>query len=77
MAELSKVLYTRKEAAELLSISVHMLDVFIALKELACRRIGRRVLIHRQAIESFARRDHPGRNTQVGPAPSRRFGSLL
>ena len=52
-----KVLYTKREAAQMLSISVRSLDYLIGSRQLAARRIGRRVLIHRDAIEQFARRD--------------------
>ena len=53
-----KVLYTKREAAQMLSISVRSLDYLIVSGQLAARRIGRRVLIHRDAIEQFARLDH-------------------
>jgi len=53
-----KVLYTKREAAQMLSISVRSLDYLIVSRQLAARRIGRRVLIHRDAIEQFARLDH-------------------
>jgi excisionase family DNA binding protein len=53
-----KVLYTKREAAQLLSISLRSLDYLIGGQELPARRIGRRVLVHRDSIEQFARRDH-------------------
>lgn len=53
-----KVLYTKREAAQLLSISVRSLDYLIFSRQMPTRRIGRRVLVHRDAIEQFARRDH-------------------
>ena len=53
-----KVLYTKREAAQLLSISVRSLDYLIFSRQMPTRRIGRRVLVHRDAIEHFARRDH-------------------
>ncbi len=53
-----KLLFARREAAQQLGISVRKLDDLIAMKELSVRRIGRRVLIPRQSLESFARRDH-------------------
>jgi len=55
----SKLLYSRREAAAVLSVSIRTLDQFIYLKELPCRRMGGRVLIPRPALEAFARRDHP------------------
>ncbi len=62
-----KVLYTKREAAQLLSISLRSLHSLILSRQLPARRIGRRVLIHRDAIEQFARRDHASiRGTAVG-----------
>ena len=58
MATTNKVLYTKREAAQLLSISVRSLDYLIVSHQLPTRRIGRRVLLHRDAIEQFASVDH-------------------
>jgi excisionase family DNA binding protein len=55
---MEKILLTRKEAAHALSISVWTLDRYIALKELPARRFGRKVLVHVNDVERFARRDH-------------------
>jgi excisionase family DNA binding protein len=53
-----KLQYSRGEAAEMLSISPRTLDRLIAEKQLPVRRIGRRVLITRDALEKFTRKDH-------------------
>jgi excisionase family DNA binding protein len=53
-----KVLYTKREAAQLLSISVRSVEYLISSHQLPTRRVGRRVLVHRLSIELFARRDH-------------------
>jgi len=53
-----KILLDRKEAANLLSISLRTLDTLLAQGELKTCRIGRRRLIPRQELEQFARRDH-------------------
>jgi excisionase family DNA binding protein len=58
MQATEKVLYTKREAAHLLSISLRSLDYLIFSQQLPARRIGRRVLLHRDSIEQFARRDH-------------------
>lgn len=58
MAAADKVLYTKREAAHLLSISLRSLDYLIVSHQLPTRRIGRRVLVHRESIEQFARMDH-------------------
>jgi excisionase family DNA binding protein len=53
-----KLQYSRDEAAMLLGISERTLDRLIAEKELLVRRIGRRVLVPKDALQSFMRRDH-------------------
>jgi excisionase family DNA binding protein len=50
--------YNRDEAAEMLGISVRTLDRLIAEKQLQVRRIGRRVLITRDVLTQFVKRDH-------------------
>ena len=51
-------LLSKRESARLLGISLRTLDTLIAAKEIAIRRVGRRVLVPRRAAEEFARRDH-------------------
>ena len=58
LMDTDRILITRKEAARLLSLSLRSLDNLIFYKELPTRRVGRRVLIPRRALEEFARRDH-------------------
>jgi hypothetical protein len=53
-----RLLYDRKSAAQMLSISVRSLDSFIARKAIQFRRIGRRVLIPHGELMKFARADH-------------------
>ena len=52
------ILVSKRRAAEALSVSLRTVDNLIASKELAVRRVGRRCLIPRRALEDFARRDH-------------------
>lgn len=54
-----KLLFTRVEASEMLSLSVATLDVAIARGMLRARRNGRRVLIEKRELERFSRADHP------------------
>ncbi len=54
-----KILYTRKEAAELLSISTSTLDVCIARGWLASRRIGHKRLIPHMALVAFSQKNLP------------------
>ena len=52
------LLIARREAARLLGLSLRCIDYLIQRGELPARRVGRRVLIPRGALEQFARRDH-------------------
>jgi excisionase family DNA binding protein len=51
---IQKILYTKREAAALLSISTGMLDNLIAHRRLLVRRLGRRVLVSMTELERFA-----------------------
>jgi len=53
-----KILYGKREAAYLLSISVRKLDYLIAQKQMIVRKIGTKVLIPKSALIEFARGDH-------------------
>jgi excisionase family DNA binding protein len=56
--ESGALLVDKREAAWLLSVCPRTIDNLIARRELPVRRIGRRVLIPRKALEQFVRRDH-------------------
>jgi excisionase family DNA binding protein len=56
-----KLLVSRGEAAQLLSISRRGLDYLIANRKLPTRRIGGRVLIPVADLRQYARGDHPER----------------
>lgn len=53
-----KILYGKREAAYLLSISVRKLDYLISQKQMVVRKIGTKVLIPKSALIEFARGDH-------------------
>jgi len=53
-----RLLYDRKSAALQLSISVRSLDYLISKKELAVRRMGKKILIPHSELVKFARKDH-------------------
>jgi excisionase family DNA binding protein len=53
-----KLLFSRREAAELLSLSVSTLDVAVAQGMIRVRRMGRRVMFEKREIERFSRMDH-------------------
>lgn len=52
-----RILLTRVESCQALGISLRTLDNLISQKAIATRRIGRRVLVPRQALEEFACRN--------------------
>jgi excisionase family DNA binding protein len=56
-----RILVSREEAAQLLSISQRGLDYLVASKRLPTRRIGGRVLIPVAELRKYARCDHPER----------------
>ena len=53
-----RMLYDRKTAALKLSISVRSLDYLIAGKQLATRRIGKKVLVPHGELVRYSRADH-------------------
>jgi excisionase family DNA binding protein len=56
-----RLLYSKKESAELLSVSVRTISYMIDGGALESRSIGRRVLIPYSSLESFAKKNHRGR----------------
>ena len=50
---------SKLEAARMLGVSLRTVDRLIALKQLPVRRLGRRVLIPRNNLQSLLRSDHP------------------
>jgi excisionase family DNA binding protein len=52
-----KLLYSRQETAEALSLSVSTVDVLIGRGMLRARRQGRRVLVPSSEIQRFAKRE--------------------
>ena len=54
-----RLLFSRRDAAVALSLSVRSIDYLISNGELSTRRIGRKILIPAVEIRRFARRDHP------------------
>jgi excisionase family DNA binding protein len=53
-----KLLYSRKEAAYALGISIRALDYLLSRRSIKARRIGARVLIHRDDVLKWASQDH-------------------
>jgi hypothetical protein len=61
LAPENKILVSRSEAAQMLSISPRALDYLVADRRLPTRRIGARVLILVADLRKYARGDHPER----------------
>jgi excisionase family DNA binding protein len=55
LLRMDTLLLSKQEAARLLGLSIRSLEHLISRKEILVRRIGRRVLIARAAVESFAK----------------------
>jgi excisionase family DNA binding protein len=53
-----KLQYSRDEAATLIGVSLRTLDRLIADNQIEVRHIGRRVLVHRDVLQNFTKRDH-------------------
>ena len=53
-----KLMYSKKEAAEMLSLSVRTVENLIANKELTARRAGKRVLIPYHSLLQFTKGNH-------------------
>jgi excisionase family DNA binding protein len=50
---IQKIMYSRREAARAIGVSVRLVDQAIADGTLIVKRIGRRVLISQTALDSF------------------------
>ncbi len=60
--EVEKLLFSKKEVARALGLSLRTIETLIARKELLVRRVGRRVLVPRTELERFSRHDHKTSN---------------
>jgi hypothetical protein len=55
------LLYSRRAAAEALSLSIRSIDYLIMAQRLPMRRVGGKVMIPASAVRRFASEDHPER----------------
>jgi Helix-turn-helix domain len=55
---IERLLYSRKDAAKALSISLRSIDYLVSNKKLKTRRLASRVLIPRSELLRLARGDH-------------------
>lgn len=53
-----RILYSKRDAAAGLGLSVRTLETLIAVRELKSVSVGRRRMIPATELERFARRDH-------------------
>ena|SRR5260370_5116851 len=67
-----KLLYSRRETAEALSLSIRSVDYLITTGRLTTRRVGGNILVPASAVRRFAREDHPDLVRTVGPGISGR-----
>ncbi len=63
-----RILYGKKDAAKLLSISIRKLEYLIRKGEIVVRRVDRRVLVSYEELLRFARQDDNEANTTHGTA---------
>ena len=68
--KVEKLLYSKQDAAEALSLSVRSIDYLITTQRLPMRRVGGKVMIPVNAVRRFARQDHPERVRGDGHAVS-------
>ena len=54
-----KLLYSRRDTAEALCLSIRSVDYLITTGRLSTRRIGGKILIPTSAVRRFAKEDHP------------------
>ena len=54
-----KLLYSRRDTAEALCLSIRSVDYLITTGRLSSRRIGGKILIPTSAVRRFAREYHP------------------
>jgi hypothetical protein len=69
---IEKLLYSRRNAAEALSLSVRSIDYLITTRRLPMRRVGGKIMIPASAIRRFADSDHPERLRGNGQSLSTR-----
>lgn len=68
LLRMDTLLLSKHEAARLLGLSIRSLEHLISRKEILVRRIGRRVLIARSAVESFAKAQISDELSRENPA---------
>jgi len=70
------LLLSKQETARMLGLSIRTLEHLLSRREIVARRIGRRVLISRSSVETFAKANVSSDNAKAqserhGPQPAR------
>lgn len=71
-----KLLYSRRDTAEALCLSIRSVDYLITTGRLSTRRIGGKILIPATAVRRFAREDHPESVRVAGADTSNRAKTI-
>jgi hypothetical protein len=71
-----KLLYSRRDTAEALCLSIRSVDYLITTGRLSTRRIGGKILIPATTVRRFAREDHPESVRAAGADTSNRAESI-
>jgi len=71
-----KLLYSRRDTAEALCLSIRSVDYLITTGRLSTRRIGGKILIPATAVRRFAREDHPESVRIAGAETSNRAKTM-
>jgi hypothetical protein len=74
---LEKLLYSRRNTAEALSLSIRSIDYLITSGRLPARRVRGKILIPASAVRRFAREDHPDSVRSRSPSSSVHAGNGL
>jgi hypothetical protein len=70
-----KLLYSRRDTAAALSLSIRSIDYLITTGRLPARRVGAKILIPASAVRRFAREDHPDSVRSSSPRSSVHAGN--
>lgn len=70
-ALVNKLLYSRKDSAFALSISIRSLDLAIAAGKIVVRKLGKRIVIPADALLAYASVDHATLTTTPDADPAR------
>jgi excisionase family DNA binding protein len=67
LVRMDALLLSKQEAARMLGVSIRSLEHLISRQEIPTRKIGRRVLVARSAVETFATAQSPIHAAEENP----------